>query len=439
MSPDSAGCPAKLQRYKAYGKHHVRCALLDEIVSIREKMKGLDWFDGEDPFQIVLERQSGTQQCRLVQAAIWSYDLKLLADEAMGGDMLSIVESELEDWIKSENTAWAKEGDTAQRTGRDWHEREISRLRDNTANRRASVATRSLWAWYGKRFPKAHQAQGFVTTKEWTPKHKTWLVETKPEDMQEQLDSKIRNWHAKLTGIRDFVVAEYRGDFNNLSRADAIERLRHLRSVGVETAPKIALFYFRSPFVIFDSYLLRVSQRHGWLSGGCEKWNAANRKRINTDAFNALAGLCEEEKTQRLKAFHAIVNDCGSLYCNPEGPKCEDCDLRRFLPPKVKLLPNLVTTCHPLPKPPDASSLPQSPSPLPRAGASSQFSRAPTPGRQVEIIDAILGVYPYRDGRWLSAERQVELFRRAYDAKLPDGRDAFPVIRNWDARTEPIA
>ena len=81
-------------------------------------------------------------------------------------------------------------------------------------------------------------------------------------------------------------------------------------------------------------------------------------------------------ETQRLKAFHAIVNDCGSLYCNPEGPKCEDCDLRRFLPPKVKLLPNLVTTCHPLPKPPDASSLPQSPSPLPRAGASSQFSRA---------------------------------------------------------------
>ena len=86
-----------------------------------------------------------------------------------------------------------------------------------------------------------------MTTKEWTPKHKTWLVETKPEDMQEQLDSKIRNWHAKLTGIRDFVVAEYRGDFNNLSRADAIERLRHLRSVGVETAPKIALFYLDHP------------------------------------------------------------------------------------------------------------------------------------------------------------------------------------------------
>ena len=82
-------------------------ALLDEIVSIREKMKGLDWFDGEDPFQIVLET-IGTQQCRLVQAAIWSYDLKLLADEAMGGDMLSIVESELEDWIKSENTVGPK-------------------------------------------------------------------------------------------------------------------------------------------------------------------------------------------------------------------------------------------------------------------------------------------------------------------------------------------
>ncbi len=418
-------------------------ALLDEIVSIREKMKGLDWFDGEDPFQIILET-IGTQQCRLVQAAIWSYDLKLLADEATGGDMLSVVESDLEDWIKSENATWAKEADTAKKAGRDWHEREISRLRDSSANRRASVATRSLWAWYGRSFPKRIKP-GFVTTKQWTRLHKEWLLETRAEDILRKLqrdECGISFPQRKLTGIRDFILAESKGDLDNLSRADAIERLRHLRSVAIETAPKIALFYFRLPFVIFDSYLLRVCQRHGWLSGDCGKWNVASMKRINTDVFNALAGLCDAEKTQRLKAFHAIVNDCGSLYCDPKRPKCENCDLRRFLPPKMKLLPNLMTTCHPLPERPDASPLPQLPPPLPRVEASSQSSRAPTPGTQVEIIDAILGAYPYREGRWLSAERQVELLRRAYDAKTADGRNAFPAMhggaergdarRSWD-------
>jgi hypothetical protein len=44
--------------------------------------------------------------CHLVTKviSIWAYDLKLLADESIGGNMLSVVENELEDWIKNENS-----------------------------------------------------------------------------------------------------------------------------------------------------------------------------------------------------------------------------------------------------------------------------------------------------------------------------------------------
>jgi hypothetical protein len=66
---------------------------------------------------------------------------------------------------------------------------------------------------------------------------------------------------------------------------------------------------------------------------------------------------------------------------------------------------------------------------FPEPIATSHAPRAPTRETENDIIDAILGAYPYnRDGRWLSAKRQVELLRRAYDARLPDGRYAFPAM-----------
>jgi serine/threonine protein kinase len=64
----------------------------------------------------------------------------------------------------------------------------------------------------------------------------------------------------------------------------------------------------------------------------------------------------------------------------------------------------------------------------------------PTPvrrrrGIQYEIIDAILGAYPYNEtGNWLSVGRQVELLRKAYDAMLSDGSNAFPEMRGGALR-----
>jgi hypothetical protein len=101
---------------------------LDTMLAVHKKMKMLNWWDGEDPFQIVVET-IGTQQCKLIQVSIWAYELKLLADESTGGNMSSVVENELEDWINNENSNWTKEAEIA-KTKQDW---------DNI-----KIATRSL-------------------------------------------------------------------------------------------------------------------------------------------------------------------------------------------------------------------------------------------------------------------------------------------------------
>ena len=102
--------------------------------------------------------------------------------------MLSVVENELEDWIKNENSNQTKEAEIA-KTKQDWDNKKIGHL-INDSNRRASIATRSLWAWYGKKFPMRIYPK-FVTTKEWTMEHKKWLVETKSEDIISKLNFNI--------------------------------------------------------------------------------------------------------------------------------------------------------------------------------------------------------------------------------------------------------
>ncbi len=71
--------------------------------------------------------------------------------------------------------------------------------------------------------------------------------------------------------------------------------------------------------------------------------------------------------------------------------------------------------------------------------------RAASAESQRAIVDAILGAYPFNNaGNWLSAKRQIELLRLTYDAKMPDGRNAFPAMhggsafgdapRSWDGK-----
>jgi endonuclease III-like uncharacterized protein len=302
-------------------------SLLDTMVSIHKKMKMLNWWDGEDSFQTIVETV-GTQQCKLIEASIWAYDLKLLSDESTGGDMLSVVENELEDWIKSENSNWTKESEIAKKK-QDWDDIKIRHIKTNK-NRRMSIATRSLWAWYGKNFPMRMYPK-FITTKEWSREHKEWLVNNKSEDIIRKLNFNIIASKRKLNDIRDFIVKETNGFFDNMNKNNAIPKLKSIISVGNETAPKIALFYFGMPFVIFDEYLLRVSKRYRWFTDDSSKWNAGNKKEIEDSIFNWLIRCDDETKSKRLKAIHAIINDCGNLYCKKEGSNCKKCPLSKVL------------------------------------------------------------------------------------------------------------
>ena len=187
---------------------------LDAIVAIHKDMKMLNWWDGEDPFQIIAETM-GTQQCKLIEASIWTYDLKLLADESTGGNMLSVVENELDGWLNMENSSWPKEAESAQEK-QDWDRSKIGYLK-NDNNRRASVATRSLWAWYGKKFPMRIYPK-FITTKEWTRKHKQWLLENSTDNILSKLNFNIIAAKRKLNGIRDFIKTELDGGLRNMGR-----------------------------------------------------------------------------------------------------------------------------------------------------------------------------------------------------------------------------
>lgn len=85
----------------------------------------------------------------------------------------------------------------------------------------------------------------------------------------------------------------------------------------------------------------------------------------------------------------------------------------------------------------DNSTLPNRAPCLEQTASPSQFSRAVIQVRQVDIVNAILGAYPYnQDGKGLSFERQRELFRRVYDAKLSDGRNAFPAMHGGAERED---
>lgn len=301
--------------------------ILDTLISIHTDTKMLNWWDGEDPFQIVVET-IGTQQCKLIDVSIWAYDLKLLADESISGNMLLVIENELEDWIENENSSWIKEAEIAKST-QDWDKKKIEYLQ-NDRNRRASVATRSLWAWYGKNFPKRIYPK-FITTKEWMKEHKKWLVENKSKDIIEELNFHIIASERKLNGIRDFICKQNDGFFDELDKDNALIKLKSIISIGDETARKIALFYFEIPFIIFDEYLFRVCKRHHWISNDNNKWNVKNRKVIENSIFEWLIQCDNETKCNRLKAIHAITNDCGNLYCKKEYPKCQECPLSKVL------------------------------------------------------------------------------------------------------------
>lgn len=170
----------------------------------------------------------------------------------------------------------------------------------------------------------------FVTTKPWTQRHKEWLLNT-PTDQMHLIFNIIASTR-KLEGLRDFIRMETAGCFHGLTTSNALARLREVTSVGDETARKIALFYFQVPFVIYDTYLLRFARRHGWISADTKGWTVEARKAIQRTVSNWLQHGDAEPHADRLKAIHALVNDCGNLWCKADEPQCAKCPLGVSMP-----------------------------------------------------------------------------------------------------------
>lgn len=305
---------------------------LNQLISIHDEWKMLNWWEDEKRFQIIVETIA-TQQCKLIDGSTWTYELKLLADECTKGNMINEVEVELEEWLKENGTTWKMEADTARKLSSDWSQNRIRYIGDNS-NRKASIATRSLWAWYGRNFPKRVSPK-FITTKEWSNQHKEWLLNTDIDDIINKMTFKIIAKGRKLQGIREFIRKEKDGEFRDLTIGNAIQKLKSIASVGDETARKIALFYFDIPILIFDVYLLRISMHHQWISPQFEKWNAKNVGDIDRSIRFWLRDCDPITQSKKIKKIHALIDDCGNLYCKKEARNCNECPLSKLVPSKI--------------------------------------------------------------------------------------------------------
>lgn len=304
---------------------------LNQLISIHDEWKMLNWWKGEHPFQIIVETIA-TQQCKLIEGSTWTYELKLLGDECTKGNMINEVEVELDEWLRENGTTWKIEADTARETP-DWSQNRIRYIEDNF-RRKASIATRSLWAWYGRNFPKRVSPK-FITVKEWSNQHKEWLLNTDIDDIVDKMTFNIIASKRKLQGIKEFIRREKDGELRDLTVGNAIQKLKSIASVGNETARKITLFYFGIPLLIFDVYLLRVSIRHKWISPQFGKWNAKNRGDIENSVRFWLRNSDAKTQSKKIKSIHAVIDDCGNLYCKKEAPNCNICPLSILLPSEI--------------------------------------------------------------------------------------------------------
>ncbi len=304
---------------------------LDELASIHAKGRILNWWKHEPPFQIVVEAIAA-QQCKLTDALVWVYELKVLADEATEGNMANEVMVELEEWLRKNGSTWKKEAEDA-RTKLGWRQSRI-RYVEGSPDKNASVAVRSLWAWYGKNFPGREGPQ-FLAVKEWSNQHKQWLLTNRLNEIIYKMTFKMIASTRKLQGIREFIRREREGEFRGLAIGNAVQKLGSIVSVGDETARKIALFYFDIPVIIFDPSLLRISLRHNWISSQSEKWNAESIRSIEEPIRFWLRNFDVATQSERLKSIYAVIDYCASLYCKREDYGCYDCPLSSLLPLKA--------------------------------------------------------------------------------------------------------
>ncbi|PIE53497.1 endonuclease [Candidatus Fermentibacteria bacterium] len=103
------------------------------------------------------------------------------------------------------------------------------------------------------------------------------------------------------------------------SVTEASETLRKnllaLKGIGPETCDCILLYVLKRPFFVVDAYTKRILSRHGFC-----------RERESYSAVQELFHRELERNTQVFNEYHALLVECGKVYCRPV-PRCDQCPL----------------------------------------------------------------------------------------------------------------
>jgi endonuclease-3 related protein len=95
-----------------------------------------------------------------------------------------------------------------------------------------------------------------------------------------------------------------------------------VHGIGPETADSILLYAAERPVFVVDAYTRRLMERHHWI-----KPNAT---------YDEMAGVFNRALRPGVSLYneyHALLVALGKHYCRPT-PRCTDCPLVRWLPPK---------------------------------------------------------------------------------------------------------
>ena len=128
----------------------------------------------------------------------------------------------------------------------------------------------------------------------------------------------------RLKSYVDWFVRRFDGDPGRMKQVPLPrlrEELLEVKGIGPETADSILLYALDLPSFVVDAYTYRVLTRHGLVP---EETTYDEMKELLEKALPAKVPLYNE--------FHALAVAVGKKFCRAK-PRCEECPLRRFLPP----------------------------------------------------------------------------------------------------------
>ncbi len=177
-----------------------------------------------------------------------------------------------------------------------------------------------------------------------------------------QLESLIRPagyFRQKAQRLKNFVafVDQHHGGSLRRMFACPTKQLRHallaLNGVGPETADSILLYAGNHPVFVVDAYTRRILTRHRLLPDKASyedlrdlferalilpgaEMGERGRQKPETSFAHSPSPMSMAPRSGRAQVYnemHGLIVAVGKHYCAKSKPLCDQCPLRRFLPP----------------------------------------------------------------------------------------------------------